>query len=586
MEKFAAVFKKVQKINKAIIGAVLLLMIGVVFLQTFCRFVIFKSLTWSEELSRYLFVALIVLGINLAATDHLFVRIELIDGYLKGKAQYVMDVIRKGIAIYVSLILMYSGYGLIEIGGYQISPAMGIPMSLLYVYRIYYEFPRIDRRYLGGIWKREGGRLMQTAAIALIVVLLVGMACGLEITWALGLSCIAAVLLDPKLTFVVIAQRIFANSNSFSMLAIPAFMLAGDVMSKGGLSKRLVAFADSLVGWISGGISLVSIVACTFFAAISGSSVATTAAIGGLMYPEMVKRGYPESYAAAVQAIGGTLGIVIPPSIVLVIYGNITGTDVGALLMAGILPGVVCSIFLCLYAYYKAKKCGFPKSDKFSFKRFLVSFKDAVWALIMPVIILGGIYAGIFTPTESAVVAVVYGLIVCLAVYREISMKTIWEIVENTAEGTANLMILVVTAQMFGWLISYYQIPQAVTNFMLAFVSNKYMFWAIIIILLTICGMFLEVGATNLILGPILAPIAAAFGIDPVQFGLVFVFLLAMGQATPPFGTCMFVACGISKQSVGQVSKHLVPFVVVEILCGILFALVPGISLLLPSIIG
>ena len=259
---------------------------------------------------------------------------------------------------------------------------------------------------------------METAAIALIVVLLVAMACGLEITWALGLSCVVAVLLDPKLSFVVIAQRIFANSNSFSMLAIPAFMLAGDVMSKGGLSKRLVAFADSLVGWISGGISLVSIVACTFFAAISGSSVATTAAIGGLMYPEMVKRGYPESYAAAVQAIGGTLGIVIPPSIVLVIYGNITGTDVGALLMAGILPGVVCSIGLCIYAYYKAKKCNFPKSDKFSFKRFLVSFKDAVWALIMPIIILGGIYAGIFTPTESAVVAVVYGLIVCLAVYR------------------------------------------------------------------------------------------------------------------------------------------------------------------------
>ena len=289
-----------------------------------------------------------------------------------------MDVIRKGIAIYVSLILMYSGYGLIEIGGYQISPAMGISMSLLYGIM----FIGFIMNFLALIvdtweefWKREGGRLMQTAAIALIVVLLVGMACGLEITWALGLSCIAAVLLDPKLTFVVIAQRIFANSNSFSMLAIPAFMLAGDVMSKGGLSKRLVAFADSLVGWISGGISLVSIVACTFFAAISGSSVATTAAIGGLMYPEMVKRGYPESYAAAVQAIGGTLGIVIPPSIVLVIYGNITGTDVGALLMAGILPGVVCSVFLCLYAYYKAKKCGFPKSDQFSFKRFLVSFK-------------------------------------------------------------------------------------------------------------------------------------------------------------------------------------------------------------------
>lgn len=427
---------------------------------------------------------------------------------------------------------------------------------------------------------------MEFAATAMIIVLLVAMACGLEITWSLGLSCVVAVLLDPKLTFVVVAQRIFAGSNSFTMLAIPAFMLAGDIMSKGGLSKRLVSFADSLVGWISGGISLVSIVACTFFAAISGSSVATTAAIGGLMYPEMVERKYPEAYAAAVQAIGGTLGIVIPPSIVLVIYGNITETDVGQLLMAGILPGIVCCIALCVYAYFKAKKYNFPKSDKFSFKRFLVSFKDAIWALIMPIIILGGIYGGFFTPTESAVIAVVYGMVVCLAVYREISGKTLWDIIEATATGTANLMILVVTAQMFGWLISYYQIPQAVSAFMLSFVSNKYMFWAIIILLLTICGMFLEVGATNLILGPILAPIAGAFGIDPVHFGLVFVFLLAMGQATPPFGTCMFVSCGISQQPVSKVSKELVPFVAVEIACAVIFALVPAISTFLPSIIS
>ena len=363
-------------------------------------------------------------------------------------------------------------------------------------------------------------------------------------------------------------------------------MLAGDIMSKGGLSKRLVNFADSLVGWISGGISLVSIVACTFFAAISGSSVATTAAIGGLMYPEMVDRGYPEEYAAAVQAIGGTLGIVIPPSIVMVIYGNITGVPVGALLMSGMLPGIICCVFLCVYAYYKAKKCNFPKAEGFSFKRFLLSFKDAIWALVMPVIILGGIYAGIFTPTESAVIAVVYGALVCLMIYREVTLKTVWEIVNDTAVGTANLMILVVTAQMFGWLISYYQIPQYVTEFMLAYVSGKYMFWAIIIILLSLCGMFLEVGATNLILAPILAPIAAAFGIDPVQFGLVFVFLLAMGQATPPFGTCLFVSCGISGKTVGGVSKQILPFVFVEVACGILFALVPALSTFLPNLIA
>lgn len=427
---------------------------------------------------------------------------------------------------------------------------------------------------------------MEAAAVALVVVLIVAMACGMEISWSLGLACTVAVLLDPKLTFVVLAQRIFANSNSFSMLAIPAFMLAGDIMSKGGLSKRLVAFADSLVGWISGGISLVSIVACTFFAAISGSSVATTAAIGGLMYPEMVKRGYPEDYSAAVQAIGGTLGIVIPPSIVMVIYGNITGVAVGELLMAGMIPGILCCVFLCTYAFVKAKRSHFPKADHFSFKRFLTSFKDAVWALIMPIIILGGIYAGIFTPTESAVVAVVYGIIVCLAIYREITLKSVWSIIKSTAVGTSNLMILVVTAQMFGWLISYYQIPQFVTEIMVSHVSNTAMFWAIVIVLLCICGMFLEVGATNLILAPILAPIAVAFGIDPIQFGLVFVFLLAMGQATPPFGTCLFVSCGLSGRTVGGISKQILPFVLVEIGCGILFAMIPALSTFLPSLIA
>lgn len=427
---------------------------------------------------------------------------------------------------------------------------------------------------------------METAAVALIVVLIVAMALGLEISWSLGLACAVAALLDPKLTFVVLAQRIFANSNSFSMLAIPAFMLAGDVMSKGGLSKRLVAFADSLVGWISGGISLVSIVACTFFAAISGSSVATTAAIGGLMYPEMVKRGYPEDYAAAVQAIGGTLGIVIPPSIVMVIYGNITGVPVGELLMAGLVPGIICCLFLCLWAFVKAKRSNFPKADHFSFKRFLTSFKDAIWALIMPIIILGGIYAGIFTPTESAVVAVVYGVIVCLAIYREITLKSVWSIIKTTAVGTSNLMILVVTAQMFGWLISYYQIPQFVTEVMVSNVSSVAMFWAIVIVLLCICGMFLEVGATNLILAPILAPIAVAFGIDPIQFGLVFVFLLAMGQATPPFGTCLFVSCGLSGRTVGGISKQVLPFVLVEIGCGILFAMIPALSTFLPNLIA
>jgi C4-dicarboxylate transporter DctM subunit len=419
----------------------------------------------------------------------------------------------------------------------------------------------------------------------LIVVFVVFMALGMPITWALGAGCIAAIMFDQTLSFSLLCQKIFTGCDTFSMLAIPAFFLAGDIMAKGGLSKRLVSFADSFVGWISGGISLVSITACTFFSAISGSSVATTAAIGGLMYPEMVKREYPKDYSAAVQAIGGTLGIVIPPSIVFVIYGNITGTSVAKLLMSGVIPGVFCGIMLCVYAYFKAKKEKWPKAAGFSFKRFLISFRDAIWALLMPLIILGGIYAGVFTPTESAVVAVFYGFLVCMAVYRESTLKSVWEIIKATAANTANLLFLVVTAQMFGYLIAYYQIPVAVTEAFMTVASSKYVFLLLIIILLIICGMFLEVGATNLILGPILAPIAVAFGIDPVHFGCVFVFLLAMGQATPPFGTCMFVACGLSGEPVGRVAKQLLPFVLVEVACAFVFAYVPWMSTFLPSLV-
>lgn len=423
---------------------------------------------------------------------------------------------------------------------------------------------------------------MELSAVLLVVVLIVLMLLGIPITWSIASACIMAILFDPGLSLSTLPQRVFVGCDNFAMLALPAFFLAGDIMAKGGLSKRLVLFADSFVGWISGGISLVSIVACTFFSAISGSSVATTAAIGSLMYPEMVKRGYPEDYSAAVQAIGGTLGIVIPPSTVFVIYGNITGVSVAKLLMAGILPGFITGIMLCVYAYVKAKRSNFPKETGFSFKRFLYSFKDAIWALIMPIIILGGIYIGVFTPTESAVVAVFYGFFVCMAIYREISARNVFDIAKTTSVVVANLMFLVVTAQLFGYLITYYRIPIYITNFFVTMASDKNVFMALILILLVLCGMFLEVGATTLILGPILAPIAIAYGINPVHFGMVFVFLLALGQATPPFGTTMFVACGISNQPVSKVAKCLIPFVVVEIICAILFAYLPMLSTYLP----
>jgi C4-dicarboxylate transporter DctM subunit len=314
--------------------------------------------------------------------------------------------------------------------------------------------------------------------------------------------------------------------------------------------------------------------------------VATTAAIGGIMYPEMTKKNYPGDYTAAVQAIGGTLGIVIPPSIVVVIYGNITGTSVSRLLMAGVIPGLIAGIALSIYAYIHAIKNGMPIDQAFSITVFFRSLGSALWALIMPFIILGGIYLGVFTPTEAAAVAVFYGLIVCFFVYREITGKTTWEIIKATAVSTSALMFLVVSAQVFGYLIAFYRIPVYVTELFIGIAHSGHIFLLLVIMLLLICGMFLDVSATNLILSPILAPIAVVFKIDPIHFGMLFVFLLALGQATPPFGTTMFVACSLSKQPVSKVAKQLIPFVCVEILCAFVFAFVPALSTFLPNIMN
>lgn len=427
---------------------------------------------------------------------------------------------------------------------------------------------------------------MEIAMIALFATLFIALIIGVPIIWSLALASVVSIGFNPSLSFVVVAQRMFAGADSFSLLAVPAFMLAGDIMSNGGLSKRLIDFADSLVGWISGGVSIVAVSACAFFAAISGSSMATTASIGGVMYPEMVKRGYPKDYSAAVQAIGGTLGVVIPPSIVFVIYGTITGVSISQLLMAGIIPGIVCWLALAAYCFAIAKKNNFPKGSDFNAPNVLKSLKRAFWALMMPVIILGGIYASVFTPTEAAVVSVFYGIFVCMFIYKEIDLKRLWQIAQNTAIVTANLMALVATASVFAYLVTVYNIPVLITEFFLYFCENWILFMIIINLIMIVAGMFLDNGSIILILGPILAPLAITYGIDPVQFGLVVVFVLSMGQCTPPFGTCMFIACGISNRPVLGVSKALIGFIIVEIICALLYSFVPGFALLIPNLLG
>jgi len=415
--------------------------------------------------------------------------------------------------------------------------------------------------------------------------MLLGLFVGLPIVWSMLLSSTLSLIVDGRIPIVLIAQRMFAGCDVFVLLAVPAFILAGDIMAHGGISKRIATFADSLVGWISGGLSIVSIVSCTFFAAVSGSSIATTATVGKIMIPEMEKRGYKTSYSAAIQSVGGTLGIVIPPSIPFVMYGSSTNVSIGDLLISGIIPGLIACFVLCLVCYVIAKRDNLPKENRKSFKEVCKAFIDAFWALLTPVIIIGGIYAGIFTPTESAVVAVVYGFIASCLIYKELPIKNMLKVLKGSATTSANLIILICAAQFFSYMITRYRLAIMLSNAFLSTVSTPFGFLCIVFVLLLIAGMFIDAGSIILILGVMLAPIAVKYGIDPVHFGLVFVFLCAVGQSTPPFGVCLFTASSISDASVAEISKKAIPFIGAELLCAILFMFVPQISTWLPSLL-
>ena len=427
--------------------------------------------------------------------------------------------------------------------------------------------------------------MMSLAAIVLIASVIIFALIGVPLVWSLVLASVCSVAAGGTLNALpILAQRMFAGGLQYSMLAIFFFVLAGAIMQYGGLSRRLVAFANSLVGHISGGASLVCVMACAFFAAISGSAVATTAAIGGIMYPELKRLGYPEDYAAALPAAAGVLGVIIPPSVLFIIYGNITNVSPGKLLMAGIVPGVLGALFMCIICYILAKKRNYPKNEGFVLKDVWTTFKDAFWALLMPVIILGGIYSGIFTPTESGVVAAGYGLVCAVFIYKEMTWDLFIRIIKESCRTTGNVMILCMAAGALSYLLTIYQIPATLSSFLIANVANRYTFMLGVVVLLLFLGMFMDVGASILILGPLLAPVAVAFGIDPVQFGVIFVFSMAIGQATPPFGTDLFVVCGFSGRNVMAVGKHSLLFCVALVAVILSCIFIPQVATALPGI--
>lgn len=391
------------------------------------------------------------------------------------------------------------------------------------------------------------------------------------IGWAIGISSLIAIYYYSDIPLMIIAQKAITGVDSFPLLAIPFFMLAGNLMSSGGIAKRLVNFFDALFGHVTGGLGMVTIIVCMFFAAISGSAVATVSAVGAFMIPEMVAHGYNKSFSTALTAAAGTIGVIIPPSIPFVIYGVVSGTSITDMFTAGFLPGVMMGGALMIVCYFVSKKNGYKGKEQASTpKEIWAAFKEAFWAILSPVIILGGIYSGFFTPTEAAVISVVYSFIVGVFVYRELDLKGAYGSVRDAIVVNGSTTFMVGFSTVFAAFLTMAQIPNLIASGILGLTDNAILILLIINLFLLIVGMFIDNIPATIILTPILLPICTGIGMHPVTFGIMLTMNLAIGFCTPPYGINLFVASSISKVSIeelsGKIMKPLLGLLVVLLL--------------------
>ena len=408
---------------------------------------------------------------------------------------------------------------------------------------------------------------------------------GVPVAYSLCLSVSIILFNYLQMPQVLITQIMYSGIDSFSFMAVPFFMLAGAFMTAGGVTKRLVNFASSIVGSLTGGLAQVVAVSGMFFAAISGSSAATTAAIGSTMINEMEKKGYDRDFATGVVAAGGTVGIVIPPSITLVVYGVIAGVSIGELFIGGFAPGIIMGISMCIVSFLISRKKGWKGVGTFSFKKMIISFKDSFFALITPVIIIGGIYGGIFTPTEAAAVAAVYGIFVGLFIYRELKIKDFPKIIFQAVTGTTLIMFIVGASNVFGWMLTNLEIPHRLGLYIISVTSSPVVFLMIMNVLLLIIGTLVNASAAVVILTPIFLPVALQLGIDPLFFGVLMVVNLAIGCITPPVGLDLFVASAIAEVPLERVIKASLPFLAVLLLDLLILTFFPSIITFLPDMI-
>ncbi|WP_435867842.1 TRAP transporter large permease [Alcaligenes faecalis] len=396
---------------------------------------------------------------------------------------------------------------------------------------------------------------------------------------AVGLANMAGVAWEGRMTFLVIAQQLYAALDKYPLVAVPFFILAGNLMESGGMSNRMVEFAKSLVGGVQGGLACSCVLTCMIFAAVAGSSVATTFAVGAILIPAMVRHGYPAPFAASLQASAAELGVIIPPSIPMILFAVSTDTSVGELFVAGIGPGLLIGGALMIYVWLYARRHGLGLQDGVGRLSVWTAFRQAWLALLMPVIILGGIYGGIFTPTEASAVAVVYALIVSMFIYRSVKWGDLSKVLHRSVVSTAVIMFIIANAGVFGFLLNRTGIPAAMGTWLGELFSSPMMFLLGVNAALFVVGMFVETSASIVVLAPLLLPVAMQFGIDPAHFGIIMVVNLALGMVTPPFGVNLFAACSVAGISLEKLIRPLLPFVVVILACLMLISYVPEVSL-------
>lgn len=397
---------------------------------------------------------------------------------------------------------------------------------------------------------------------------------------ALGMSGLVTALYSSNISLTFLSQGLVTSTDSFALMAVPFFILAGEIMGKGGISTRLFDLANVFVGRFTGGFAMAAVLTCMFFAAISGSGPATVAAIGGIMIPAMVSHGYDKKFATSVIVSAGSLGIIIPPSIPLVLYGVSGNQSIGDLFMGGILPGILLGLAMMIWVYIYSKKKNYTGTQEtFTFKKMFVSLNRAKWSILIPIIILGGIYGGIFTPTEAAVIAVVYAAVVSLFFHKELALKDLPTIIKNAALNSVIILIIIGTANTFGTLLSMERIPQALADAFLSLSQNSFVLLMLMVVLLLVIGCFIDTSAAVIIFTPILLPMAIEIGVDPIHFGILMIVSLAVGFITPPLGVNLFVGSGISGLGMPVLARAVVPFFFVMLLSLVILLLIPQISL-------